>query len=170
MWVPLEFLLDPDNREDMVWEYKGMEIPMQCYRYQGRLIWGLSLMMLDELDGFDRRKQQAAQLAAGLTAQLTHAATFSWGKYLYLWIARFNHGKRAVGLQAIKSNSNPALLRQVHGLISFLFQLLLLTAINRKHGYANTGAEGQQMLAHRDRLLNGLRQLMRNSRSPPQLT
>lgn len=49
VWVPLEFLLDPDNREDMVWEYKSIEVPMQCYRYQGRRIWGLSLMMLDEL-------------------------------------------------------------------------------------------------------------------------
>ena len=49
VWVPLEFLLDTDNREKMVWQYKGVEIPMPCYMYQGRRIWGLSLMMLDEL-------------------------------------------------------------------------------------------------------------------------
>lgn len=49
VWVPLEFLLDTDNREDMVWEYKGVKIPMPCYMFQGRRIWGLSLMMLDEL-------------------------------------------------------------------------------------------------------------------------
>ena len=49
VWVPLEFLLDTDNREQMVWNYKGLEIPMSCYMYQGRRIWGLSLMMLDEL-------------------------------------------------------------------------------------------------------------------------
>lgn len=49
VWVPLEFLLDPDNREEMVWKYKSMEIPMPCYMYEGRRIWGLSLMMLDEL-------------------------------------------------------------------------------------------------------------------------
>lgn len=49
VWVPLEFLLDTDNREEMVWEYKGVKIPMPCYMYQGRRIWGLSLMMLDEL-------------------------------------------------------------------------------------------------------------------------
>ena len=49
VWVPLEFLLDTDNREKMTWEFKGIKIPMPCYRYGGRCIWGLSLMMLDEL-------------------------------------------------------------------------------------------------------------------------
>lgn len=49
VWVPLEFLLDTDNREEMVWEYKGVKIPMPCYFYGKRRIWGLSLMMLDEL-------------------------------------------------------------------------------------------------------------------------
>lgn len=49
VWVPLEFLLDTDNREQMVWEYKGVKIPMPCYMFEGRRIWGLSLMMLDEL-------------------------------------------------------------------------------------------------------------------------
>ena len=49
VWVPLEFLLDTANREQMTWQYKGVEIPMPCYLYGGRRIWGLSLMMLDEL-------------------------------------------------------------------------------------------------------------------------
>jgi 8-oxo-dGTP pyrophosphatase MutT (NUDIX family) len=49
IWVPLEFLLDPDNREQMVWKYKGISMPLPCYFYKGRRIWGLSLMMLDEL-------------------------------------------------------------------------------------------------------------------------
>ncbi|MDG2045581.1 MAG: CoA pyrophosphatase [Halioglobus sp.] len=49
MWVPLEFLVDADNREEMTWTYKGAGISVPCYRYQGRCIWGLSLMMLDEL-------------------------------------------------------------------------------------------------------------------------
>ena len=48
-WVPLEFLTDEDNREEMIWEYKGEKIPVPCYMYEGRCIWGLSLMMLDEL-------------------------------------------------------------------------------------------------------------------------
>ena len=49
VWIPLEFLLDTDNREDMVWEFKGTSISMPCYFYGKRRIWGLSLMMLDEL-------------------------------------------------------------------------------------------------------------------------
>jgi len=49
VWVPLEFLLDTDNREEMVWEYKGLKVPMPCYFYGKRQIWGLSLAMLDEL-------------------------------------------------------------------------------------------------------------------------
>lgn len=49
VWVPLGFLLEPRNREKMTWQYKGAEVPLPCYLYEGRRIWGLSLMMLDEL-------------------------------------------------------------------------------------------------------------------------
>lgn len=49
VWVPLEFLLDEENREEMIWRYRGAEIPVPCYWYEGRCIWGLSLMMLGEL-------------------------------------------------------------------------------------------------------------------------
>tara|TARA_R110002110_G_C13470397_1_gene720535 strand:- start:12885 stop:13502 length:618 start_codon:yes stop_codon:yes gene_type:complete len=49
VWVPLEFLLDTDNRQQMTWDYRGMSIPMPCYFFGERRIWGLSLMMLDEL-------------------------------------------------------------------------------------------------------------------------
>jgi 8-oxo-dGTP pyrophosphatase MutT (NUDIX family) len=49
VWVPLEFLLDPDNREEMVWERGGVRLRLPCYLYEGRRIWGLSLQMLDEL-------------------------------------------------------------------------------------------------------------------------
>ncbi len=49
VWVPLEFLLNTENREEMIWEYRGLKMPMPCYFYGKRRIWGLSLMMLDEL-------------------------------------------------------------------------------------------------------------------------
>lgn len=49
VWVPLEFLLDTGNREQMTWQYKRLKLPVPCYFYEGRCIWGLSLMMLDEL-------------------------------------------------------------------------------------------------------------------------
>jgi 8-oxo-dGTP pyrophosphatase MutT (NUDIX family) len=49
VWVPLEFLLDADNREEMLWERGGVRLRLPCYLYEGRRIWGLSLQMLDEL-------------------------------------------------------------------------------------------------------------------------
>ena len=49
IWVPLSFLLDENNRKEMEWRYKGASIPVPCYWYEGRCIWGLSLMMLGEL-------------------------------------------------------------------------------------------------------------------------
>ncbi|MEZ5503978.1 MAG: CoA pyrophosphatase [Halioglobus sp.] len=49
VWVPLEYLSNADNRQEMIWTYKGARLPVPCYRYEGRCIWGLSLMMLDEL-------------------------------------------------------------------------------------------------------------------------
>ncbi|MEP5766157.1 MAG: CoA pyrophosphatase [Halieaceae bacterium] len=49
VWIPLEFLLDKNNRERMEWQRGRVTIPLPCYMYRGRRIWGLSLMMLDEL-------------------------------------------------------------------------------------------------------------------------
>jgi 8-oxo-dGTP pyrophosphatase MutT (NUDIX family) len=49
IWVPLAFLLDEDNQQELVWTYRGVQVPMPCYWYKGRCIWGLSLMMLGEL-------------------------------------------------------------------------------------------------------------------------
>ena len=49
VWVPLEFLLDESNRDEMTWRYRGVAMTVPCYWYEGRCIWGLSLMMLGEL-------------------------------------------------------------------------------------------------------------------------
>jgi 8-oxo-dGTP pyrophosphatase MutT (NUDIX family) len=49
LWVPLGFLGDHSNRERMSWKTGGIPIDIPCYFYRGRRIWGLSLMMLDEL-------------------------------------------------------------------------------------------------------------------------
>lgn len=49
VWVPLEFLLDTDNRSEMTWTRGSVSLRMPCYDFQGRRIWGLSLRMLDEL-------------------------------------------------------------------------------------------------------------------------
>ena len=49
VWVPLSFLLDRANRGSFVWTGRGVPLPMPCYRYRGRVIWGLTLRMLDDL-------------------------------------------------------------------------------------------------------------------------
>lgn len=60
VWVPMEFLLNSDNLEQMTWEYKNLKLKVPCYHYEGYTIWGLSLMMLGELldlvDGADRSR------------------------------------------------------------------------------------------------------------------
>ena len=51
LWVPLQHFADQKNRQSMQWEVRGQEITLPCYFYQQQRIWGLSLMMLDELVG-----------------------------------------------------------------------------------------------------------------------
>lgn len=48
-WVPLAFLLDRRNRGRFVWTGRGIPMPLPCYRWDGRIIWGLTLGMLDSL-------------------------------------------------------------------------------------------------------------------------
>jgi 8-oxo-dGTP pyrophosphatase MutT (NUDIX family) len=48
-WVPLSFFLTGRNRGRFVWTGRGVPLVMPCYRYNGRVIWGLTLRMLDEL-------------------------------------------------------------------------------------------------------------------------
>jgi 8-oxo-dGTP pyrophosphatase MutT (NUDIX family) len=49
LWVPLPFLLDRHNRDRLIWTGRGVPLVMPCYRFDGRVIWGLTLHMLDEL-------------------------------------------------------------------------------------------------------------------------
>ncbi len=49
VWVPWSFLADEGNRSWFIWRRNGIPIPMPCYRYDGRVIWGLTLGMLSEL-------------------------------------------------------------------------------------------------------------------------
>ncbi len=48
-WVPVSFLLNPDNRQSMERTYAGVTFNLPCYHYQERVIWGLTLKMADEL-------------------------------------------------------------------------------------------------------------------------
>jgi 8-oxo-dGTP pyrophosphatase MutT (NUDIX family) len=49
LWVPASFLADHRNRESMEYQRAGLSLELPCYRYQDRLIWGLTLGMVDEL-------------------------------------------------------------------------------------------------------------------------
>jgi 8-oxo-dGTP pyrophosphatase MutT (NUDIX family) len=49
LWVPLSFLIDRRNRSSFTWVRKGLPLPMPCTTFQGRVIWGLTLKIVDEL-------------------------------------------------------------------------------------------------------------------------
>jgi len=51
VWVPMAFLRDASNRQALKWEWRGRAIESDAYYYQDNQIWGLSLMMIDELLG-----------------------------------------------------------------------------------------------------------------------
>jgi 8-oxo-dGTP pyrophosphatase MutT (NUDIX family) len=49
VWIPWGFLADRRNRSTFFWSRAGAPVPMPCYEYGGRVIWGLTLRMVDEL-------------------------------------------------------------------------------------------------------------------------
>lgn len=48
VWVPFSYFADTNNRDTYSFEHQGRQIEMPCYRYEGRVIWGLTLTMIDE--------------------------------------------------------------------------------------------------------------------------
>ena len=48
IWIPLEFFLNKGNRGELPVLREENDSAFPCYYYEGRTIWGLSLMMLDE--------------------------------------------------------------------------------------------------------------------------
>ncbi len=51
VWVPMRFLMDKQNRVTTVQRRGRLKMTLPCYNYGPRLIWGMSLGMLDELLG-----------------------------------------------------------------------------------------------------------------------
>lgn len=49
VWLPLAFLMDRSHRHQHHWEWRGDKLVSDAYLYRGKRVWGLSLMMLDEL-------------------------------------------------------------------------------------------------------------------------
>lgn len=52
-WMPLSYIANQDNRDSMTWQLGGknfgVPLKMPCYFYQEKRVWGLTLLMLDEL-------------------------------------------------------------------------------------------------------------------------
>ena len=55
LWIPLSFLADDANRSAFTWVRKGLPLPTPCFRYDGRVIWGLTLRIVDELLSLAKR-------------------------------------------------------------------------------------------------------------------
>ncbi len=49
LWVPLAFFLDRANRSILTWTRARVPLPFPCYRYHGRVVWGLTLRILETL-------------------------------------------------------------------------------------------------------------------------
>jgi 8-oxo-dGTP pyrophosphatase MutT (NUDIX family) len=49
VWIPFGFFADRKNRSTFFWSRSGAPVPMPCYRWEGRVVWGLTLRMVDEL-------------------------------------------------------------------------------------------------------------------------
>ncbi len=56
--LPLSFLLKKENRKKMKYRVMGKNFNIPCYFYEKRRIWGLTLMMLDELIDIYLKKKQ----------------------------------------------------------------------------------------------------------------
>lgn len=49
VWIPLRHFMLPGNRETFDMNYGGVNYTLPCYYYKQFKVWGMSLMMLDEL-------------------------------------------------------------------------------------------------------------------------
>ena len=49
LWLPVDHFIQQQNRQKMTIEKAGLTHQLPCYYYQEKCIWGLSLLMIDEL-------------------------------------------------------------------------------------------------------------------------
>lgn len=49
LWIPWRFFADRRNRSTFFWTRNGVPVPMSCYKFEDRVVWGLTLRMVDEL-------------------------------------------------------------------------------------------------------------------------
>ncbi|MCP4681130.1 MAG: CoA pyrophosphatase, partial [Desulfobacterales bacterium] len=49
VWIPLDYFKEPSNRKKMDWQVAGNSVQLPCYYFEERVIWGLTLSLIDEL-------------------------------------------------------------------------------------------------------------------------
>jgi 8-oxo-dGTP pyrophosphatase MutT (NUDIX family) len=49
LWIPLTFFSNESNRSSFTWVRRGIPLPMPCYSFAGRNVWGLTLRIVEEL-------------------------------------------------------------------------------------------------------------------------
>lgn len=49
LWIPWSFFADRRNRSTFFWSRNGVPVPMPCYEFEDRVVWGLTLRIVDEL-------------------------------------------------------------------------------------------------------------------------
>ena len=49
LWVPLAFLANRRNRSSFTWVRRGVPLPMPCFDWHGRVVWGLTLRIVEDL-------------------------------------------------------------------------------------------------------------------------
>ncbi len=49
LWLPVEYFQELKNRKSLTIEKAGLKHELPCYYYQDKCVWGLSLLMIDEL-------------------------------------------------------------------------------------------------------------------------
>ncbi len=59
IWVPLSYLAEHGNRENLRWRVGPLNLRLPSYVYEGRTIWGLTLLMLKELIRLYRQAGQS---------------------------------------------------------------------------------------------------------------
>lgn len=48
-WLPLSFLVASGHRSSLEYTFETGSVRLPCYRYEGWVLWGLTLRMLDEV-------------------------------------------------------------------------------------------------------------------------
>jgi len=49
LWVPLAHFAEPRHRERLTRPVLGLPLRFDCTRYEGRVVWGLTLRMIESL-------------------------------------------------------------------------------------------------------------------------